>query len=284
MKTHRVSVVASTFNEARNIGHLLKSCLNQTYSNLEVIVVDSQRTSDNTAEIARESGAKVYKYGRERSEQRNFGVKKATGKYVLILDADMKLESEVIGECAKVIGQDSETKSVIIPEKSYGENYWARCKALERNCYLGDPRIEAARFFDRSLFLNLGGYDSKMISGEDWDLARKFKNTGKVGRINKFIYHNEGRLSLLGDVRKKIYYSRKSDQYIFKNVKSLKDIILFVFRPAYFRNWKVLLSDPVHLPGMVLMKLFELLFGGIVILTKPAIWSATLTGKKSHDQ
>ncbi len=271
-----VSLVVSTYNEAKNIGSLLNSCLNQTYKNTEIIVVDSLRTTDKTAAIAQKYKVKVFVNGTERSEQRDFGVRNATGKYTLILDADMKLDPNVVSACVTVVTQNPDIKSVVIPEKSFGENYWAKCKALERNCYINDPSIEAARFFDRKQFLKLGGYDPKMISGEDWDLHRRFKEVGKIGRINKFIFHNEDQINLWRDVKKKFYYSQKSDHYLTHNITSVRDIILFIFRPAYFRNWNILLSDPVHLPGFMLMKLMELFMGGLVIVQKPVFWKSFL--------
>lgn len=262
-----VSIVVATYNEEKNIHTLLESCLLQDYKNLEVIVVDSVRTTDKTSDIAKESSVKVYKHGAERSVQRNYGVSKARGEYVVILDADMKLSPMVISECV-----NTQCDAVIIPEKSYGESFWAKCKALERNCYIGDSEIEASRFFRKSLFLKAGGYNQDMISGEDWDLHKRIAKICKVGRISTHILHNEGKMSLLGDLKKKIYYSQKSDAYIQENVSGFKQVFLYIFRPAYFRNWKLLLEDPVHFVGFLVMKFFEFFVGGMVIVSKPGFW------------
>lgn len=267
-----VSIIIATYNEAGNIKPLLQSCRGQTYQPIEIIVVDSKRTTDVTSKLARKYTSRIYIFGIERSSQRNHGVSKAHGKYVLVLDADMVLDKNIISSCIEKIKSDSKLVALIIPEKSYGESYWAKCKALERNCYIGDPQIEAPRFFRKDIFLTAGGYNPQMISGEDWDLRERIKKMGKVGRINKFILHNEGKISLLKDLKKKLYYSRNSDAYLKDNVKSVKQILLYIFRPAYFRNWKMLLSDPIHFVGFLVMKSLELSVGGMVILSKPNFW------------
>lgn len=272
MNFPEVSIIIATYNEIRNIEALLISCKSHTYPNMEIVVVDSDRTTDDTATIARKYTSTVYTYGNERSVQRNYGVAKAQGKYVLILDADMIMGKNVVSACVKILESNKNIGAVVIPEKSFGESYWARCKALERNCYMGDPNIEAPRFFRKNNFTKASGYNTKMVSGEDWDLHERIKKLGKIGRIDEFIYHNEGKLSLLGDLKKKIYYSQKSDDYIQNNVSNVKQVLNFIFRPAYFRNWKMLISDPVHLPGFIIMKALEFVVGAVVIVSKPTFW------------
>lgn len=261
-----VSVIVPTYNEQKNISVCLQSIGEQSYRNIEVIVVDSLRSIDKTASIAKRMSARVFKFGLERSQQRNYGVKKAKGKYVLIIDADMKLEKTVIEECVNVFVSDSKVAGVIIPEKSFGNSYWAKCKALERNCYIGDDRIEAARFYLQKLYLSSGGYNPKMISGEDWDLSNRVKKLGKITRINSFIMHNEGKLTLLEDLKKKYYYAQKAREYITSNIKGPGDVIPFLFRPAFLRHWRQLLIDPIHLVGLIVMKTLEFTVGGLGIL------------------
>ena len=44
----------------------------------------------------------------------------------------------MIEQCVKTVTADAATKGMIIPERSVGEGFWARCKELERSCYVGD--------------------------------------------------------------------------------------------------------------------------------------------------
>ena len=112
-----VSIIIATYNEEKNIKTLLESCSDQNYKDLEILVVDSTRTTDKTSHIAKNFGVKVYKFGAERSVQRNYGVSKANGEYVLILDADMQLGKNVIKECIDKM-DDVNFGGLVVPEKS----------------------------------------------------------------------------------------------------------------------------------------------------------------------
>ena len=133
-----VSVIVPTRNSEKFIGKCLESISKQTYSRIEIIVVDNNST-DRTKEIAKKFTKKVYNKGPERSAQRNYGAKMSKGSFVLFIDSDMVLTSKVVGECVLSIG-----KAVIIPEKSFGKGFWAKCKALEKSFYIGVDWIEAA--------------------------------------------------------------------------------------------------------------------------------------------
>lgn len=55
---YKISVVIRTYNEEKHIGEVLESLKNQTYSNFEVIILDSQST-DNTTKIAQSYGVSI---------------------------------------------------------------------------------------------------------------------------------------------------------------------------------------------------------------------------------
>lgn len=145
-KESLVSVIVTTKNESKTIQRCLESVVVQTYSRIELIVVDNAST-DATREIAVEYTEKVFNKGPERSAQRNFGVEHSSGCFVLIIDADMQLGRTVVEECVQLIERDHSLGAVIIPEYSFGDGFWVACKAIERQCYIGDDLIEAARFF-----------------------------------------------------------------------------------------------------------------------------------------
>src|SRR6266567_9364650 len=214
-----VSVIVTTHNNTATLDACLHSITQQSFQPIELIVVDNN-SIDDTKDIARRYTSRVFNKGPERSAQRNFGVRKAAGKYVAIVDSDMELSKNVIRDCIHETESDPNTKSVIIPEESFGEGFWAQCKRLERSFYVGVDWMEAARFFDRSLYLQLGGYNENLVSGEDWDLSQRVNAQAELGRIGSFIFHNEGKLKLSKTLKKKYYYAQKFTNYMRANQNS----------------------------------------------------------------
>jgi len=257
-----VSIIISTKNEERVLGNLLETIKKQSYPKIEIILVDNNST-DRTKKIARKYTNKVFSFGPERSAQRNFGAKKAKGKHLLFLDADMKLAPKVVEECVAVVNSNPEVKALVIPEKSFGTGYWAKVKAFERSFYVGDETIEAARFFDKKAFFEFEGYDEKIWACEDWDLNQRIKGKYKIGRIKSLIDHDEGRLSLFLLMKKKYYYGQISSVYFKKHPGQLtKQQAIYFLRPAFYRNWKKLIFHPFLFFGMIIMLTAEMMAGG----------------------
>jgi glycosyltransferase involved in cell wall biosynthesis len=258
-----VSVIVTTYNNHATLSACLESVVTQTYSPLELIVVDNN-SIDDTKIIAKRYTANVYNCGPERSAQRNYAVGKAKGAFVLIVDSDMELDKDVVRSCMDAVIY--EYGAIIIPEESFGEGFWARCKQLERSFYVGQDYIEAARFFDREIYQQVGGYSEEMTGGEDWDLTRRVRATTTIGRIPEFIRHNEGRLYFGKTARKMYYYAQHAASYFAKNPTSsaltdqsgpLARYRLFFSRPAK------LLKNPIVGAGMLLLKTTEYASGGI---------------------
>ncbi len=270
-----VSVIVPTKNSAVTLGACLKSLQDQTYSAVEIIVVDNH-SSDGTAKIGRELGAKVFIKGPERSSQRNYGAEKAKGDYLLFIDSDMELAPSVIAECVVSVQADPVIGGVIIPEESFGRGFWAACKQLERSFYVGSDWMEAARFYIKKAFWDEGGWDVQLVSGEDWDLSQRVRKHHTIGRITAFIYHNEGHISFWKSVRKKYYYAQKFRAYSSKNKQTdslaaqtspLKRYRLFFSQP------KKLFRHPLLGLGMLVLKTTEFAFGEFGYLTTPKVSS-----------
>lgn len=85
-----VSVVIATHNQAKYLGYTIESVLNQTYSNIELTVVDDGST-DDTPSIARRFAGRI-RYIRqvnmERGAARNRGLRESRGEYISFLDSD----------------------------------------------------------------------------------------------------------------------------------------------------------------------------------------------------
>lgn len=259
-----VSVIVTTYNNKATLGACLASIADQSYKRIEIIVVDNNST-DTTKKIAHRYTGNVYNVGPERCTQRNYGVSKASGSYVMIIDSDMELGRNVIHACIEQVTKHSEVKALVIPEESFGKGFWAQCKQLERSFYVGMDWMEAARFFDTQTYLAVGGYDETLVSGEDWDLSQRVGDIEKKGRINEYIRHNEGNLQLLRTLKKKYYYAQKFATYMIAN----KDRPATNSQTSVVGRYSLFFSKPqklFHRPllgiGMLVMKTAEFLFGG----------------------
>src|SRR3989304_8476363 len=92
MKQPLVSVIMPTYNHARFIGEAIGSVLNQTYPNLELIIIDNY-SEDNTEEIVSSYKNQRVKYFKFRNHgviaaSRNYGMRHAQGDYIAFLDSD----------------------------------------------------------------------------------------------------------------------------------------------------------------------------------------------------
>lgn len=90
-----VSVAIPTYNSERTIARCIDSVKEQTYKNIEIIVIDSN-SKDRTCEIAKNLGAKIYQYEGTLLGARAIGVEKANGEFILLLDSDQILEKTTI--------------------------------------------------------------------------------------------------------------------------------------------------------------------------------------------
>lgn len=272
MKYPKVSVLVHTRNSIRTIDKHLESITNQSYKNIEIVVVDNFST-DGTLEIARKYTKFIYSYGPERSAQRNYGANKSSGEYLLVPDSDMILSKHVVSACVDLMMKNSFLKAVIIPERSIGEGFWAKCKELERSYYEGVDWMEAARFFEKKIFDKMGGYDERNTGTEDYDLPQRIRRKfgdKSIGRIKEYIYHDEGKLTFWHSIQKKFYYSKslcvyKQDNFLelYKQGNVLKRYILFFSRP------EKLFRSPLIAFGMFIMKAGEFAAEGLAyVLTK----------------
>jgi glycosyltransferase involved in cell wall biosynthesis len=86
-----VSIVIPVYNGERYIKESIDSCLNQTYRNIEIIVVDD-KSVDSTLEILKGYGDRITVLPIEKQNGLgnviNVGIKKSKGKYIARMDAD----------------------------------------------------------------------------------------------------------------------------------------------------------------------------------------------------
>jgi arabinofuranan 3-O-arabinosyltransferase len=167
----------------------------------------------------------------------------------------MILPPTLIEECEHRL---TDHQALVIPEVSIGKGFWARCKSAERQLYIeGNDLVEAARCFQKEAFLSLGGYNSRLEAGEDWDLHDRARRRGlTIGRVRSRIIHDEGNLTLAAILKKKFFYGKALGEYFRLNPQvgiRQANPINRLLTPSL----KSIRSDPVHGVGILLLKSLE---------------------------
>jgi len=157
-----ISVVIISYNEEANIGRTLQSVMPLVCdSKGEVILVDSGST-DRTIEVAKSFGAKVFvEEWKGYARQKNSAIDKATGNWILSLDADEEIEPDLAAEIANLVIQDiNQVSGYWIYRKNFFLKRW-----IKHGGFWPDPKLRLfrrgkAKFEDR-----LVHEDAKLTDG-----------------------------------------------------------------------------------------------------------------------
>jgi glycosyltransferase involved in cell wall biosynthesis len=263
-----VSVVVMTKNAEESLRECLESIRRQSYSNIELIVVDNYST-DRSREIAKEYGAVVYVKGPERSAQLNYGGRMAKGEFVYFLGSDIVLTPGLVEECVKIVSDGCD--AVIIwnvsdPSKSV----WARARFYERFSYYGSGVYEGARFVRRDIFLRVGGFDEDIFANEDIAFGRKLLRLGvKIGRTKHNYELHIGEPRSLREIVLKSYYYGGNIRRYFRKYGDYGYAL--PIRPTFFKRkfvkkiWKEWPQGIILIPFCKLLQSTLYLFGLIVM-------------------
>jgi len=167
----KISVVIPTFNEERYIVRCLESLLKQSYKYFEIIIVDDGSTDTTTELLGLYSNIRIYEQDHQGpGAARNLGAKKANGKILILVDADMEFHKDFIKNLikpikGKVIGTFHSKELV-----ANIDNIWARCWSIDR---MPNPPKYCGVFRAvlKKEFLKSGGFDSSKGYFDD-DLSK----------------------------------------------------------------------------------------------------------------
>lgn|GEM_PF-735998 len=187
-----VTIVIPCFNYGRYLPEALRSALNQSWKNLEVIVVDGGSTDPLTLQVLdqiEQPRVRVYRQ-KQRSlvgVNRNLGIEFARSKYVCCLDSDDILhptyiekavflaETQAVAVISSTVRAfDLETWTWDLPHKPSARRIW------EAN------EIATHAMFSRQLYKKIGGFVDyglgKSHAPEDWDLWMRLLANGARAR------------------------------------------------------------------------------------------------------
>jgi glycosyltransferase involved in cell wall biosynthesis len=173
-----LSFVIPALNEAENITALIESidAFCPVNARREIIVVDNG-SSDDTCAIARDMGAMVLgRPGVTIAALRNEGAQMANGRVVIFLDADMRLceswQSSLSGTIEKLLLAPRTvcgSPALYPDDSSWVAKVWGDFSRKTYYTHIGSGHM----IVEREAFLKIGGFDSSLRTGEDFEFCRR---------------------------------------------------------------------------------------------------------------
>ena len=144
MTKELISIIVPVYNVEKYLKKCVDSIVNQTYKNLEIILVDDGAT-DNSGKICDElveldNRIKVYhKKNGGLSDARNYGVERATGDYIGFVDSDDYIDAEMYEKLYEAIKKENVDVAecnlkIVYPEKTdlfTDQKYYQICNKQE---------------------------------------------------------------------------------------------------------------------------------------------------------
>lgn len=242
-----VSVIIPTYNEEKDIVEALKSLQKQSYKNFEVIVVDDGST-DKTIEIVKKfKKVRVIK-GQHKGPgfSRNLGAKKAKGKILVFVDADMTFEKNYLKYLVGPILENKDIRGTTheLEIVKNTTNIWSRCWGKIRVSKEEAKDVKIFRAIQKKDFLGMGGFDPKYGYADDQTFWFKCKVKPIVAK--KTVCYHKNPETLKGVYKQSKWIGASIDSLLIK-IPIIKFFIPFI----------LLLGSPLLVPLLSIKKCFK---------------------------
>lgn len=245
-KSKLVSCVIPIVRNDQFVAGCVEAIKKSTYKDYEIVIVDE---------------------GLERSAQRNIGIRRSKGDYIIFLDADMRVTPYLLEDCVEKIEGYT---AVYIPERIVTKGWFGKLRDWERQFYNG-TLVDVVRFIRRD---QCPFFDESLHGVEDSDWERQILKNHPDAKFSTsdFPFHHHDNVGVIKYLKKKAYYAQCLNKYRLKNPSD--KLLTFKYRcfDVFVENgkWKRLVRSPHLALGVI----FLLMARGIIF------WHRTMFYKK----
>jgi glycosyltransferase involved in cell wall biosynthesis len=199
-RDYLVSVIIPVYNRTDILPRAVRSVLNQTYDNLEAIVVDDGSTEDIKGVLDTFDDDRIHYIRHEANRgvaaARNTGIRSAHGEYIAFLDSDDEwFEHKIERQLSDLIdrGDDyqisyhaadfyKDADSKIAGRSAFDKEGEILQYALEQNC-VGIVTM----VMKRDHVLSMGGFNERFRGHEDWEFLIRLAEYYKFGYVDEIL-------------------------------------------------------------------------------------------------
>lgn len=201
-----VTVVIPTYKRPNQLKRTIDSCLSQSYSNIEIIVVDDnspeteyRKTTEKVMHQYSNNEKVVYiKHAKNRngSAARNTGLANANGQYITFVDDDDILYQEKLSKQVAVLDNSDIQIGGVTCGYEYLRNdvhckvnYSIKCGNMQRDIFLIEwaTGSSSAPLYKMEAMRRINGYDDKFSRLQDWEMLIRFFELYSIEMIDEVL-------------------------------------------------------------------------------------------------
>ncbi|HEU5160957.1 MAG TPA: glycosyltransferase family 2 protein [Streptosporangiaceae bacterium] len=226
-----VSVIVPCYNSTRTLRLCLRSVLDQTYTPIELIVVDDGST-DDSAEIAASMGATVVRtsVNSGQSVARNLGADHANGEILFFLDSDVALDSRGVEVAVGVLQTNPKVGAicgVYDAEPLLPTSLAARYRTVEQYVWFNEvdddsiAGLYSALFGIRAdVFKEIGPFDPALRYTEDQDFGYRLLQRYDM-RVTRAIHGRHDHDATLRTIFRKVFQRTRLGMQLWLQYRAL---------------------------------------------------------------
>jgi glycosyltransferase involved in cell wall biosynthesis len=264
----KVAIIILTFNSGKYLHETIKSCKNQTYKNIDIIIVDDCSTDGTIDYLKSLSDINVF-YRSENlgiSKNINFAVSKTNSRYLVFLGHDDLLAPTHVEKMVEHIETDSDDialvhcNSIKIDAKGYELGYIFKndnqIKKTNKPLFylaINNFLFQGGGIYDRKKFLEVNGWDERFKLYGEWlvyiKIAQKWKISYNTTTHYYYRIHSGSTMKKIETEQKKevkLYYDlcrNLAFSSLDKNERNLKlKINIFYAKFKYYIKSRIFFS------------------------------------------
>ena len=230
-----LSVIVPIYNMEKYLDKCIKSIINQTYTNLEIILIDdgSKDSSYSICEKYKEKDDRIKVYRKENgglSDAKNFGISKANGEFLTFVDADDWIDVNMYEVMLKQMKEKNAEISIC---GRYIEYENGASKKWKNNTYLEMNKKEALIYLNSFYDFDMASWDkiykTELFNNIRFPVGKKcedayttyllFEKCDKIIYISNCFYHyfqRSGSISRNKELNMDYIYAAKEQMDFFK--------------------------------------------------------------------
>ncbi|WP_153863047.1 glycosyltransferase family 2 protein [Fundicoccus ignavus] len=262
-----VSVIIPTYGRSEFLVNCIESVINQTYDNVEIIVVDDNNPDTNQRIETKNKMQKFrnhssityieHEFNKNGSAARNTGFNNSIGEFICFLDDDDLFLDKKIEKQVHFLKTHQNFQAVYCGfEKDKKQNFPIYEGELSKELLLLDYHpVTSTIMFKRETIIDLGGFDESFRRHQDYEIMLRFFEKFKIGFVNEILLYsgeNDGGNMLRGKKLEdlKEYFFNTFEENISKLEKKEKGIKKKIYSRHYSRVFWSHINDKFYLKAL----------------------------------